>query len=478
MNTPYFPEWRRKLAAWGRRSSVKQRVASPIEMKLQCAQFLPEDLLEPPPKGKGSRNRVFDLSLAFWCFIWQATHFRTSCRAVVRQIQAFRETEGSLIDEDTSAYCQARARLPVDRMQRALEESAHAADKLADNVPGWNRPIKVVDSTCVQLADTEKNRELYPYAPGQRPGCGFPVMGVLGLFSLASGTILKTIQAAWTVHDYKLFKQVWPDLKPGDIVLGDRAFGAYEAMAFLPQRGVDVVFRLHQSRRTPIQNAKKIGPNDWLVIWTRSPKPPPKSSVPKQEWNLLPSTITVRITCINLAQKGFRTKEIWISTTLLDPVAYPADKIAYLYWRRWNLELCFRDLKTTMGMEVLRCQTPDMVHKELLAFLVAHNFIRCLIAQSSRAYETPIARISFKGTVDAARSFFQAMRLSRSAKQARRLYRRLLEIISLDQVPLRPGRREPRAVKRRPKNYQRLRKPRHSFAECPHRNQYKAKRNA
>ena len=161
--------------------------------------------------------------------------------------------------------------------------------------------------------------------------------------------------------------------------------------------------------------------------------------------------------------------ELWISTTLLDPVVYPAAQIAQLYRRRWDMELCFRDLKTTMGMEELRCLTPAMVHKELLAFLIAHNFMRCLIAQAASAHQVCRTRISFRGTVDAARSFHQAIRLARSQRHARRLYRRLLEILAHDLVPLCPGRYEPRAVKRRPKPYARLTKPRHLYREIPHR---------
>ena len=179
--------------------------------------------------------------------------------------------------------------------------------------------------------------------------------------------------------------------------------------------------------------------------------------------------ITVRIIHVRVHQKGFRTQELWLSTTLLDPSAYPAEQIAQLYRRRWDMELCFRDLKTTMGMEELRCRTPAMVHKELLAFLIAHNFMRCLIAQAASAHQVCRTRISFKGAVDAARSFHHAMRLARSQRHARRLYRRLLQILARDLVPHRPGRYEPRAVKRRPKPYSRLTKPRHLYREIPHR---------
>lgn len=461
MNTPYFPLWRRKLAAVGRRAAPGPQ-PSPAEIEAQCRRFLSDQALQPPADGKRWRQRDFFLSRVFWCFVWQVLQPRTSCRAVVRQLQAFCESERRRFDESTSAYCQARVRLPLSCLQQALADSAQAADRLSlQGVPGWKRPIKVVDGTGVRLPDTAANRNRYPYPTGQRRGCGFPVMKVLGLYSLASGAILKTVEGPWYRHDMRLFQDVWPELSPGDIAMGDRAFGAYVALASLPLRGVDLVSRLHQSRRFHRRQAKPIGPSEWLVVWTKPSQGPDYLSA--QEWAKVPEQITVRIIHVHVPIKGFRTQELWISTTLLDPSAYPAAQIAQLYLRRWDMELCFRDLKTTMGMEELRCQSPAMVQKELLAFLVAHNFIRCLIAEAATTHQVPRTRISFKGAVDAARSFHQAMRLARSRRQAGRLYRRLLEILALDRVPLRPHRWEPRAVKRRPKNYSRLTKARHRY---------------
>jgi hypothetical protein len=297
-------------------------------------------------------------------------------------------------------------------------------------------------------------------------------MGVLGIQSLNSGAMLHAIDATWSAHDFRLFHSAWAHFQPADIIVGDRAFCAYAAMALLPLRGVDMVARLHQTRTFDLRQAKRIGKAEWLVTWRRPPRSK-QQVITAQEWAAMPSEITIRIIHSRMQIKGFRTKELWIATTLLDPVAYPAEHIAALYLRRWDLELCFRDLKTTMGMECLRCRTPEMVLKELFAYLIAHNFIRCLIAQAAAAHNVPRTRISFKGTVDAARSFHQAMRLSRSPQKARKLHHRLLEIIARDAVPLRPSRSEPRAVKRRPKNYQRLTKPRHSFREVPHRTRHK-----
>ena len=264
-------------------------------------------------------------------------------------------------------------------------------------------------------------------------------------------------------------------MKAGDIVVGDRAFGAFLALALLPQQGVDVLTRLHQSRRFGRQQTKRLGPCEWLVTWKRPALRDRPDYLTEQQWAELPEQITVRVIHVRVHAKGFRTQELWLSTTLLDPVAYPAEQIAELYRRRWDLELCFRDLKTTMGMEELRCRSPEMVHKELLAFLVAHNFIRCLMAEAATCHNVPRTRISFKGAVDAARSFYQAMRTAPSMRKARSLYRRLLEILAADRVPLRPGRCEPRAVKRRPKNYQRLSQPRHRYKVTPHRGKPRAK---
>jgi hypothetical protein len=467
MDTPFFPPWHRKLTARSRHTP-STRPQSPVEIEAQYRPFLSECALCPPEDGTRRRHRLFFLSRVFWCFIWQVLHPRTSCRAVVRQMQAFCESPRQRFDESASAYCQARGRLPRACLQQALADSAQAADRLsAPGVAGWTRPIKVVDASSVRLPDTDANRAQYPYPSGQRPGCGFPVMQFCGLYSLRSGAMLDTVQSPWFAHEVPLFKQLWHQLSPEDILLGDRAFGAYTTMAQLPVRGVDVVTRLHQGRRFRPRDGRRVGPGEWLVTWQRPPHRP--DYLPEEEWATVPERITIRIIHRRIHAKGFRTRELWLSTTLLDPVVYPADQLADLYRRRWDMELCFRDLKTTMGMEELRGRTPAMAQKELLAYLIAHNFMRCLIAQAACTHQVCRTRISFKGAVDAARSFHQAIRMSRSARQARRLHGRLLEILARDLIPPRPGRNEPRAIKRRRKPYSLLTKPRHLYRELPHR---------
>jgi hypothetical protein len=162
-------------------------------------------------------------------------------------------------------------------------------------------------------------------------------------------------------------------------------------------------------------------------------------------------------------------------TTLLDPKLYPAHQILEAYAQRWRLELCFNDLKTTLGMEMLSCQSPEMIDKELHLHLIAHNLVRVIAAQAASAHQASIYRISFKGTLDALRQFSLAMTQARTKRLRRRLKEELLRTLAADSVPDRPGRREPRAVKRQKNKYPRLNCSRRSFRDHPKRNVRRAR---
>ena len=467
-STPCFPQFAAKVAAMGKRARAAAALSSPIDVEAQFRRFLPNRGPDFPADGPRRRDRKYPRSMVFWCFIWPVLKPRTSCREVVRQIQTACETQDFKYDESTSAYCQARTRLPESTLRKAMADTAQAADRLnLAGVPGWNRPIRVVDATSVTLPDTDANRKEYPYAPGQKPGCGFPKMKVLSLSSLSSGAVLAVSETGKRTHDIRLFHDNISLFHPGDIVLGDRAFCSYHAMAKLPTQKVDVVFRLHQRRILNKRSARRIGNSDWIATWSRPAQRP--AYVDPEEWDALPEQMDVRIFRYRLRRNGFRTQVIWIATTLNDPKTYPAEQIAQLYALRWDIELCFRNLKSTMGMDELRCRTPQMARKELLAYMVAHNFIRCLAAEAASDHNVPRRRISFKGAVDAARCFLSAMYRVGFKRKRKQLHARLLEIIALDLVPERPGRKMPRAIKRRPKPYPLLTRPRHLYREIPHR---------
>jgi hypothetical protein len=284
---------------------------------------------------------------------------------------------------------------------------------------------------------------------------------------LSSGAILRVALGHWRNHDLRLLHGLWNALEKGDILLGDRAYGEYLTLAALPARGVDVVARMHGGRHVDYRKAlKRLGRHDGLFQWCKGYQ---KSKILNaKQWRQVPAQITVRILRFDAVIRR-RKKRITLVTTLLDPVAYPAHELIGLYARRWHLELALRHLKTTMGMELLRCQTPNMAEKELLAYLVAYNMIRCLMAQAG----VEMDRLSFKGTVDAVRQYTPAIHKARSKAQRQQICDQLLRTIVRDLVPLRPRRQEPRAVKRRPKAYQLLNKPRPLFREVSHRCRYR-----
>lgn len=470
MQTPYLPFFRPRLAPMGPRSLAPVRQTTLAQFQQQLRDFLPPALLSAEDDGANSRERVFSLRLTLECFVWQMLKPRTSCREVVRQVQTlFRLHNQGPVGAGDSAYVQARQRLPKARLEKALAATAQAADRRAGSAGQLqSRPIKVVDGSTTQLPDTGKNQRRYPQPSTQKPGCGFPVLKFLVLCSLHSGALLQVVMGSLHHHDLRLFRRLWDQLKSGDIVLGDRAFGEYTTLAALPRQGVDVVARLHAKRKVDFRQGQRLARRDALFVWTKNPQP--SNLLTRRQWRQLPAQITVRVLRFTATIRGQRARRITLVTTLLDPNLYPAQELIALYLRRWRLELCLRDLKTTLGMEQLRCQSPDMAEKELLAYLLAHNLIRCVMAQAAAQHKAELERVSFKGTLDAVRQYSAAMAQARTRKQHQELWNDLLLNVASDRLPDRPRRQEPRALKRRPKQYPLLNKSRLHFKEIPHRN--------
>ena len=472
VNTPFFPAFRARLAALGRRTAHSLRHTPLPQFQEQLRDCLPAPLLSRADEGANSRERIFSLGLTFECFVWQMLKPRTACREVVRQVQTRCTLAGwGTISAGDSAYVQARQRLPKERLEQAVTATARTADRRVGAGVQWQgRPVKVVDGSSTQLADTAANQKRYPQPSTQKRGCGFPLLKFVVLMSLTSGAVLNVLTGNLHDHDLRLLRALWEQLKRGDILLGDRAYGEFTTLAGLIPFGVDVVARLHHRRKVDFRKAQRLGKNDGLLVWA---KPGQQSDLlSKAEWGLLPAEITVRIIRFTTTIRGFRGRQLTLVTTLLDAERYPAEALIALYARRWRLELCLRDLKTTLGLEVLRGKSPDLAEKELLAYLVAHNLIRCVMAETVARHEVDLERVSFKGSVDAVRRYSAALDQARNQKMRRQLWNQLLHDLARDLVRKRPHRREPRAVKRRPKPYPLLNQPRHKFVEISHRSRY------
>lgn len=468
VHTPFFPALRPRLAALGRHvQQVRQQSLTHLERLLQP--WLPPGLLSQTDQGPNSRQRVFSLRRTFFGFLYQVLKPNTSCREIVRQVQALMTLQNGLyLDEGSSAYCQARKRLPLETLQTLRRALADACEHSAQL---WHHlHPKVIDATTIILPDTNPNQKAYPQPRSQKPGCGFPLMKLVGVFSLATGVVLQYAKGNKHQSEWSLLKSLLEQFRRGDLALADRGFCSYVVLALLQSRNVPSLMRLHQSRCSDLRKGKRLGRNDRLLIWLRPSQRP--CWLPKSWWKQIPIQLPVRMIRFKIHSKGYRTKSVTLLTTLLDP-QYPPQDIAQLYARRLNIELWFRDIKTSMGMEALRCQSPQMAHKELEMFFIAYNFIRCLMVQAGTLNHVPLDRLSFKGTADSLRQFSLAIAQARSKNKQKQLIFELLAIIARDRVPHRPGRIEPRALKRRPKPYDRLNRPRHLMKEIPHRNYYR-----
>lgn len=458
--TPFFPPWVHRLAPMGSRTAQAfQRVRACTLCQLEACfgQWLPENLFPKALAKANSRDRHYTRWRTFWCSLWQSLNPGASGREVVRQFQAlFRLEGGPQISERDGAYCRARARLPLAQFSEALAATAQWADRLAPATDFLKaRPVKVVDGSALTLlADTRKNRVAYPPLQCQPNQPSFPMMRLVVFFSLLSGAILASASGSLAISELSLLSQLASQLAKGDILIGDRGFGSYPVIALLHRvLGVDFIGRTtrHIDGR---RRLRCLGRNDWLVQWNKGDKPSPWMTL--RQWQELPASLTLRAVKGSLYQKGFRVRQVTVITTLLDAQEYPAPEILHAYLRRWSLEMCLDDLKTSLAMESLRSRSPEMAQKELTTRLIAHNLLRCTMAQAATEHHAPLDRISFKGSLDAVRHFSYAMARATSKKKRQQLWAELLRTLAADLVPARPGRREPRAVKRKKNRYPRL----------------------
>ena len=411
------------------------------------------------------RRSFWSPSVTLTTFLIQVLSAEKTLRAAVASLltQLAAAGESVLPSGDATAYCQARQRFPEAVIGRMLRHSVtHLRARITkDN--GWlGRRVWMVDGSGVSMPDTPELQEVFPQPPGQKPGCGFPVAQFVALFCWTTGAVHDVAIDTIRPHELTLFRRLWHHLEPGCVVLADRAYCAYTDMALLLQREVFSVIRLHQRRKSDFREGKRLGPGDRLIQWTRPKQWKPAMGITKQELEQLPETLSVRVVRITEIPRGFRAKPMVIATTLLDPVEVPAVEIRSLYRDRWTAELNLRSLKTSLGMDVLRGQTPDVVRKEITMHLLAYNLIRLLMWQSASEQGRDLHRLSFTGTLHRLRRAWPmlAMLSGRYDARADALLRVLLQFIGDDHVPDRPDRLEPRRRKRRPKNYTLLQKPR------------------
>jgi len=316
------------------------------------------------------------------------------------------------------------------------------------------RRVLAADGSTFSMPDTAKNQARYPQPSSQRKGCGFPIAGFVAIICLATGALTHAVLGPYAAHDLALFYYLRCRFCRGDIFLGDRGFASYAEMALLQAQGVDSVLRLHQSRKTDFRRGKVVGVRDRIVTWTR-PKHAPKG-LRAEDFARLPKTLQVRVLCYKVTVKGYRVNDVALSTTLLDAKQYPVKALAELYFRRWQIEVDFRHLKTTMQLDVCRGKSPDVVEKEFWAHALAYNLIRSLMWDSAETWNGDALGLSLKGAIQHLLSRWVLYWAEKTCDD----FDLLLALLDSEFIPLRPGRVEPRVRKRRPKAYPLMTKPR------------------
>jgi hypothetical protein len=408
------------------------------------------------------RDRIYTPLTTLTTYLWQVLHPDQACQGAVAKLAAQRVAQGKKpCSTNTGGYCTARNRLP-EALPAAL--ARETGQRLHDRSPQdcflGGRPLKPFDGATLTMPDTPANQEAFPQHPRQKQGAGFPIARIGVLFSLVSGAVLQ-----WGLCRYKgkaqselaLLSQMLECLSPGDIVLADRYLCSYCIFALLLRQGVDLLTRLHQSRKTDFRRGRRLGKGDHVVEWRKPVRCPPWMS--KELFASLPAVLTLREVKVHVEQSGFRTRDLIVVTSLRDAELYPAAELAEAYRARWQAELNLRSLKQVMQMDHLRTKTPERVRIEIAMHLLAYNLIRTVMAQAAHRRECSSREISFKTALQMLLAF-QTYFLNAPKSELPKWYEAMLSGIAEHQVGNRPDRIEPRAVKKRPKSYPRLKEPR------------------
>ena len=395
------------------------------------------------------RERLFPPTTTLSLFMAQTLNADASCQATTdRHVVERMANDLSPCSTATGAYCKARQRLPLTMVRSLLQHTGQWL--LGQDATTWRwqgRTVKLVDGTTISMADTAENQWRYPQPRTQQPGLGFPVARVVALLCLGSGAVLDSAlgpQAGKEGSEHALFHALLPHVADGDILLADRYYCSYAMIALLRTRGADVVFQQHQRRRTDFRKGQQLGTLDHVVVWNKPVQKP--NWLRQEDFDGLPETMPLR---------EVRVGSKVLVSTLLSTDQVGAQGLKALYAQRWNVELDLRNIKTTLGLDRLPCKTPTMNEKQWYAGLLAYNLIRWLMLRSAKLADVLPRQLSFKHSLQLWLAWSQ-----RGMPPDEAQMESLFILIAQRRVGRRPGRIEPRAVKRRPKPLPLLTQPR------------------
>jgi len=399
------------------------------------------------------RERLYPPTVTLSLFLAQAMNTDSSCQNTVNRHVVERVFNGlSSCSVLTGGYCKARQRLPTDMVSELVRQTGKmVGDKTPDNWRWHGRCVKLIDGTTITLPDTLENQKKFPQQSTQRAGLGFPIARMVAVICLSSGVILDAAMGDYKGKggsEHALFRKCIDSFEAGDIVLADRYYAGYFLIASLLEKGVDIVFQQHATRKVDFRKGIKIGARDHISTW-KKPKHIPHWMT-KMQYDSFPETLNIR---------ELKAGKKIIITTILSDKSATKKELGELYKQRWHVELDLRNIKTTLGMEVLSCKTPEMNEKEMWVYFLAYNLIRLIMAEAAAYRRIKPRQISFKHALQIWLAWNTQTVADDKNKHA------LLIMIAQVRVNNRPGRCEPRAVKRRPKPHPLLMKPRSEARE-------------
>ena len=409
------------------------------------------------------QDDIFSTEIVLWAFLAQTLRDGkgAACAAAVADIATYLLQTGQQPPSgDTGDYCRARAKLSLPALRRLVVESSRRLERDADTSWLWKGlHAKLVDGFTFTMPDTPENQEAFPQLPLQSPGVGFPIARACAVMSLATACVLDVAVGPYQgkqTGENALLRGMLDTFDEGDVVVFDRYYCSFMMLATLSLRGVDVCTRLHQRRPIDFRRGRRLGRDDHLIAWTRPAKPAWMSN---EDYERIPNTLTLRELRFDIVVPGRRTETITVITTLTDPKQYTKEDIATRYGFRWNVELDIRAIKQTLSLDHLRCKTPEMIRRELWVTLLAYNLIRKVIVTSAAVHGKQPRRLGFTLACQTVLASWMLL-CTGSCSNPRAMHTTMLAHIAANEVANRPGRIEPRVLKRRRHRYPLMQRPR------------------
>jgi len=410
-----------------------------------------------------AQEDIFCTAIVLWAFLAQVLRGGkgAACASAVADIATYLQQTGSRVPSgDTGDYCRARSKLNLAALRGLVGEVAQQLEDGAD--PSWHwhgLHAKLIDGFTFTMPDTPQNQEEFPQQEGQSRGVGLPIARACAVLSLATAAIHDLNIGPYEgkeTGESALLRGILDCLQAGDVAVFDRCFCSFMMLAILRQRGVHFCARLHQCRPSDFRQGQRLSRDDHLITWARPQRP---TWMSEEEYAQIPQSMTLREVRFQVTVPGRRTETLIVVTSLIDPQTYPQEDIAQLYGYRWSAELDIRDIKQTLGLDHARCKTPDMVRRELWVTLLAYNLIRKLIATAAALHGKQPRQVGFTLACQTVLSSWMLLATG-VCRDVPQLWRLALERIATNEVANRPGRIEPRVLKRRRHRYPLMQRPR------------------